>query len=177
MRRLVLLALAGCGFHASPGKALDASTGDSAIDASDPDAPPSDAPTDSTITPDGPPTISCYGSNFGRICLASAPTSTMTLAGTINTDTSAMCAATVQGTTISNACAIAADSLTITGRLVASGAKALVLVGASSITITASGSVDVSSHVLGVAGPVRGAGAALTCAGVNPASGNGGGAG
>ena len=170
---LALSLLAGCGFKANSGKSIDAppAIGDGGIDAPDPDAP-----LDGPPPPDAPPSIACYGSNFGRVCLSSAPTNPITInaATPIDTDSSSMCAMTITGTTIANACVIPALSWSINARLSGRGSRALVLVAVNSITINAAGVIDVSSTV---SPTVRGAGAQLLCAGGAPASGNGGGAG
>ncbi|MBA3460719.1 MAG: hypothetical protein H0T46_12200 [Deltaproteobacteria bacterium] len=174
-RALVALTLfAGCGFEANPGKSIDAppGTGDSGVDA----APDPDAASDGPPPADAPSSIACYGSSFGRVCLSSAPTNTITLgtATTIDTDTSSMCALTFAGTTIANACVVPAMSWTINARYTARGSRALVLVAVNAITISTNGAIDVSSSS---SPTVRGAGAQLLCAGGTPASGNGGGAG
>ncbi|MBL9017690.1 MAG: hypothetical protein JNL83_26105, partial [Myxococcales bacterium] len=107
MRFVVVAGLAaGCGFSAPAGQGpRDAAVGgDGDRDAADPDAALVDASPDAPA--DAPPGVACYGSAFGRVCLSSAPTGTTTInaPSTIDTDSSAMCAATAAGTTIGSAC-------------------------------------------------------------------------
>ncbi len=175
MRPAATLALGlvtACGFHAPAGDVPRDAVGDGANGA-DGDGPP---PTDGLVVPDAPPGAACYGGSFGRVCLSSPPTGTRDVSSqvTIDTDDPAMCATTVAGTTITNACVLAATAWTINSRLSARGSRVLVIVGTTSIAVNGAGTIDVSSHVNPV---VRGAGAATSCAGANSPSGGGGGAG
>ena len=169
MRLAVALGLAaGCGFSAPAGQGpIDAAPSRDA-DALDPDA----TLVDGSI--DAPPGAACYGSAFGRVCLSSEPTGATAInaPSTIDTDSPAMCAATVAGTTIANACVVAAGSFSIDNRLAATGSRPLVLVADGAITINMMGVVDVSSR-----GTTRGAGAATTCLGATLPGTGGGGAG
>lgn len=102
-----------------------------------------DAAVDGKIYLDAPASgVVCYGAGFAHPCFASAPTSSLTINGQpINTD-SAMCSTTV--TNLGGACVIAAGDLTIAGAVNATGSKPLVLVAATTLTI--SGTLDVASH-------------------------------
>ncbi len=168
---LALGVMTACGFHA-PATGVDGPRDASGDGAPGTEAGPSP---DGAVVPDAAPGVVCYGS-FGTVCLSSPPTAHRDVSSplAINTDDPAMCATTVAGTTIANACVIAAASWTINSRLSARGARVLVIVATTSIAVNGAGTIDVSSH----ANPlVRGAGAATTCAGGNSPSGGGGGAG
>lgn len=166
---------AGCSFSSNAAK-TDSNpshdgSGSGMIDAAI-DAPP-DAP------PDGP------NMDFGpapfTVHLSALPTAGMTLPGTINTDTSNLCATTATWVSSSqpDACFIVATTITSGGsNTVATGGKPLVLVATSAITV--SKNLDVSSKR---AGSTLGAGGNyVQCAAFpsNPdpdANGGGGGAG
>jgi hypothetical protein len=102
----------------------------------------SDAGSDSGMGSDaGMGSNACYGAGPGKVCFAQPPTGTQTINAAINTD-GAMCATTVIGT--APGCVIAADSITISGTVTVTGSKALVLVAATTLTVT--GSLDASSR-------------------------------
>lgn len=172
MRSVVALGLAaGCGFSAP----AQQSPRDGGIDSAVSDAPLDDMPLpDAPLAIDAPLGTACYGSSFGMVCLSSAPTGMTAISTprTIDTDNAAMCAPTAAGTTITNACVIAADSFVINAQLTATGSRSLVLVAASGITINMMGVIDVSSR-----GTARGAGALATCVGPTVPGSGGGGAG
>lgn len=127
---------------------------------------------DSAMGSDSGSSDVCYGAGPGKVCFAQAPTGTQTLDTLIDTD-GQMCATNVVGN--NPGCVIAADSLAINGAVAVTGSKPLVLVAATTITMTA-GSLDASSHR--AAGGQIGAGAdPATCdAGTAPGA-HGGGAG
>jgi len=121
-------------------------------------------------TNDGPPDAqTCFGTGLLQICLENAPTGSMTPSGTINTDTSSMCAKVKSG---GNYCVLAASTISIESKLRATGMRPLVLIASGSITTTAT--IDVGSH-RGVT-PETGAGADPTvcAAGTPPGTGAGG---
>jgi hypothetical protein len=127
---LVLLGLAGCrqvlgGFAELPDASGGADPSDGKID------PPDDDPT-------------CFGTAIVEICLADTPTEPVDLTTqTIDSDTSPACVVYTSATdTI--ACVIAATALTVSGTVVATGSRPLVLVAATTIEVT--GTIDVSSQ-------------------------------
>ena len=115
--------------------------------------------------------VSCYGMGLTQPCFSSAPTGSKTLSTAINTDSSTMCETIAAGGT--GFCVISGQSITITGNVVVTGSKPLVLVATG--TISVEGTLDVSSHRSPV---VVGAGANPTTCGAGTAPNtSGGGAG
>jgi hypothetical protein len=88
----------------------------------------------------------CFGNTLLHICLAAAPTQSLTISNTtpINTTNSPMCVATVSGGT--NFCVVAATNININATLRATGSKPLVLIASEAIMMSAAGSIDVGSH-------------------------------
>jgi hypothetical protein len=144
------------------------------------DASIRDASVDAAI--DSPPdALVCYGTGIVKICFAAPPTQTLTLSDqTLDTSIPSMCATTVV-TGGNNYCVVVATTITIGGTLRATGTKPLVLIASDTITVTAGGLVDASSHRMRPAGtPEKGAGAdadAATCVPGAAATSTGGGAG
>lgn len=141
-----LLLLAGCGFDISAG-AIDAPTGSrDAADAADA-ATVADADSDAAI--DSPLNTTdasqCYGTGLVTVCLTTLPTQGATLATQINTGVDAMCTQIVTPAAGPQLCVIAGTSVTVTGTVVAIGARPLVVIGTQSITIP--GTLDVSSTI------------------------------
>jgi hypothetical protein len=113
----------------------------------------------------------CFGTGLLRICLASAPTQSLTIssATTIDTTDSPMCAAVTSG---GDYCVLAGTTITIDGKVRATGTRPLVLIASDSITTGTQ--IDVGSHR--AVTPETGAGAdPSSCApGTAPTTGGGG---
>lgn len=142
------------------------------------ETPGIDASTDTASASDGPMMGSdsgtsnvCYGAGPGKVCFAQAPTGTQMINAAINTDTAA-CATNVVGN--NPGCVLASDSISISGAVAVTGAKPLVLVAAT--TITLAGTLDASSHRAGGGQIGAGADFAMCDAGTAPGI-HGGGAG
>jgi hypothetical protein len=93
----------------------------------------------------------CVGSGAWQLCFTgAAPTNAVTLTGTINTDTSPLCASNVTWTSSSQplACVIAGNGISVGNSTTVSavGTRALVLVSTSTITLGTGSSIDVASH-------------------------------
>lgn len=126
----------------------------------------------------------CYGAAPFAVCLDSPPTGAQTLPSSINTQSSTLCAAaqptgwTTAPQSQPAACFVLKDTITVNGTVTVTGNRPLVLVGATSITVT--GTLDASSNNLaGSTGPAAPS-ADCDAFGANPASsanGGGGGAG
>jgi hypothetical protein len=113
------------------------------------------SPPDGSKLPDGSPPDArtfCYGAAPFSICFASAPTGAIdinaatvfdTVTGTASGIT-LTCVPTLSGAT--GYCVLAANTISISANLRATGAKPLVLLAVDSITTTAAGTIDVSSH-------------------------------
>jgi len=102
----------------------------------------------------------CYGTGILKLCLAAPPDRSVLLNGTLNTDTSTMCAP-YDGTGL---CVVAGTEVGVTSNLRATGSRPLVLISAGSIAIT--GTLDVASRRVGTAVSVgAGATSAATCTG------------
>jgi hypothetical protein len=93
----------------------------------------------------------CYGTTGYLLCYQHPPTGTVPLMGTMDTTAGAsMCSAVPASWTAGgqmDACVIAADTITIGSNLRVTGARPLVLVAATSITIA--GTLDLSNHGAG----------------------------
>ncbi|MDQ3371087.1 MAG: hypothetical protein M3680_37185, partial [Myxococcota bacterium] len=125
--------------------------------------------------------LSCYGppNSASDVCFDTAPTGDLTHSGAIDTDASALCAATqpVGWRPLQDeACVVARATITINGGVRVFGSRPLVLVAASSISITSI--LDASSDA-GLAGPAAPSSACKTFVAVpgNSPGGAGGGAG
>ncbi|HEX5062085.1 MAG TPA: hypothetical protein VFV99_22100, partial [Kofleriaceae bacterium] len=129
---------------------------------------------DGGVDIDTPPGQVCYGTGLVMACFAEAPTNpqTFTQNTTINTDTSLLCATTLNQT---GACVIAAQSITINGGIyvAAVGTKPLVFVADQTITVT--GRIDVASYrqfmSVGAAGDVPGCNAGTAPTGTSGGAG------
>ena len=88
----------------------------------------------------------CYGTAMVKVCLATAPSGSFTVATAINlnTDTGPQCVATLSGG--DNYCVVAAADININAALSATGTKSLVLLATDSITSSSVSLIDVSSH-------------------------------
>ena len=115
----------------------------------------------------------CFGTNLVQVCPDTQPTQPVTLAGTLNTDTSSMCALfTTPNATV--ACVVTGQGITIAGAFAATGSRPLVLASSTTITIAVTGVLDVASRrnplTIGAGGDASG------CAtGTNPTQGGTGG--
>jgi hypothetical protein len=168
--------LFGCSFpHGVP---FDNAVEDGSIE--DIDAPPADARADT------PPNATCYGSGLFVDCYepGTAPTNNDTLSGQIDTSNASNCTRTVPQTNGPELCLRTAQSITITGTVRFKGSRPLVLLATNTITVTATGTLDVSSFRADVGaggntGPCSNAGngAADTSPSANAGAGGGGGGG
>ncbi|HSD86038.1 MAG TPA: hypothetical protein VLB44_00935 [Kofleriaceae bacterium] len=86
--------------------------------------------------------VSCYGMGLTQPCFSSPPVGSKTLSASFNTDSSTMCETIASGGT--GFCVISGQSITITGNVVVTGGKPLVLVATG--TISVQGALDLSSH-------------------------------
>jgi hypothetical protein len=122
----------------------------------------------------------CFGGSFLTICLQSAPMTPLTISAvtSIDTENPQMCAQVTSGG--NGLCVIAATTISVEATLRATGTKPLVLIARDSITIAATGLIDVASR-RGVTPEIGAGGDPPTCdAGTGPKSAggtNGGGAG
>lgn len=158
--------LVGCKF-APVGAVVDDATPPGGEPAIDPDAPPPpDTPPPPDAPPDAPlPSAACFGT-FATICLPALPATPRQFNGgqnvIVDTDTSALCALTAEGTTV-DACVVAATSVTVDGTLVARGSRPLVVLATEGdVVVNGAGKIDGSSR----RGQPTGAGA--NPAGCNP---------
>jgi len=99
----------------------------------------------------------CFGPGKFEICLDKLPAAgALTLPSTIDTADAGMCDGAPMWpnvTTAPDVCVIAAASITIDQKVDVQGARPLVLVGTTDITIAAAGELDAASHIGGKAGP------------------------
>jgi hypothetical protein len=152
------VALLGCSFQ--HGVSSDPSVEDGSVE--DIDAPLADA------RPDAPPNSVCFGTALYVECFPSGslPTNTDVLtAGQIDTSNAASCTKLVTQANGPELCVRTAATITISGYMRFKGSRPLVMVAVDSITITATGTLDVSSF----RGDVGAGGNTGTCA----AAGNG----
>lgn len=170
MRRVLPLVMIGCSYQ--PGATVGGGGGDGAVklDARSIDGKTLDAPSD------------CYGAGAVIVCLTTAPTQPLVLPGGTNpfdTGATGACTQIVGQTNGPSLCVLAGTTVTVNGTFYAIGSMPLVLVGATAVNVTGTGTVDVSSTF----SPRRkGAGAnATSCAppaaGASDRGGGGGGAG
>jgi hypothetical protein len=143
VKRLGWIALlAGCGFQGSaPAGPSDGSS-----------APIVDAavPGDTATTPPPIDARVCFGNGLLKnLCLSVAPTGDRTLSSAINTDGPGTCtqvlAQTGSPTMAPELCVIAARTITVQGTVTVTGKRALVLIGADTVTVAASATLDASS--------------------------------
>ncbi len=89
----------------------------------------------------------CFGAGLVRVCLPSAPSTHVQLDGStpINTDVDASCTQIAAQAGGPSVCVIAGTTLDVTGMVIATGSRPLVLFASGAITVAASGTVDVSS--------------------------------
>lgn len=113
---------------------------------------------DGSIGSDTGDARACFGSGIVTICPSAAGDDTVTLFGSINTDTSPLCIA-YTGTPTA-VCVVAAASVNVQ-TLSATGSRPLVILATQSLVV--SGTLDVASHRGGTIGP--GANAAACVAG------------
>jgi hypothetical protein len=135
---VVLGSNVGCSFD--HGRSADTALEDGSID--DIDAPPADARVDT------PPNSVCYGSGLFVECyeMGGAPTNADNLSGgQIDTSNAASCTRTVLQTNGPELCLRTAQTITINGYVRFKGSRPLVLLATGTITVTTTGTLDVSS--------------------------------
>jgi len=128
-----------CGFRVSTGSAGGPDDGGAIDGGGDAREPPVD----------GPPGTICYGTGLVSVCFPAAPTGSMSPTGPFDTDGTG-CTVVAGQTAGPELCVLAAAQLTVTGSFVATGTRALVLIGAE--TVSVSGTIDVSSKQSGQRG-------------------------
>jgi hypothetical protein len=168
--------LAACSFQASPSPGTPSDANGSGGGSDVGTGGGSDAP-----MPMGDANM-CFGRGLLKICLMALPSQAKTLPTTGNYDTGNManCAQVVTQTGGPDLCVIAGTTVTVTGNFVATGSRALVLIGIDAITVADVGTLDVSSKTNGGArkGAAANTGTCSTLAhGTNDQGGGGGGAG
>ena len=94
------------------------------------------------MTLDAPIDDGCFGTGFVKACPSPGWPDTLTLTGTVNTDSSPMCVP----AQLPNACVIVANTIVVPAATTvgARGSRPLVIVGVQSITVD--GVIDVGSH-------------------------------
>lgn len=176
VKRLGWIALlAGCGFQGTAPSGPSDGSNTPIIDAAVPD--------DTAITLPPIDGRVCFGNGLLKnLCLMVPPAGDRTLSTAINTDGPTTCTQvlmqTGSPTMAPELCVIAARTITVQGTVTVQGARALVLIGAETVTVAASSVLDASSTT---ADPPRiGAGAnpgACSKAGIGDSSANGAGGG
>ncbi|HEY0483664.1 MAG TPA: hypothetical protein VGD37_39365 [Kofleriaceae bacterium] len=171
---MALVVLGGCGFQSNPQVTPIDGNNPPVIDAS----PGKDAGADATP---GDARL-CFGRGLVTVCLDKAPTDAVLLGNSIDTTGSSCMQVVSQASGGPELCVIAGKSVTVSATVVATGSRALVLIGADLVHVV--GTLDASSkHPVGGPGSGRKGAAAGTgtCAaagaGKNDAGGGGGGAG
>lgn len=132
--------LVGCSFQGTaPSVPIDGST--PIPDAAVPDAIVTPPPIDARV---------CFGVGLlGNLCLLTAPAGDKQLSTAINTDAGGTCTQvlpqTGSPTSAPELCVIAARTITVQGPVTVTGKRALVLIGADTVTVAASATLDASS--------------------------------
>lgn len=105
----------------------------------------------------GEPGVTCVGAGIGKVCFmdADVPTAAVTLTGTIDTDTDAMCSTKVVGHPAW--CVVAGTTVTVTSSLAVTGGRPLVLAGVAG-DVSIPGTLDVASHKGGQTGAAAASG-------------------
>lgn len=134
--------LAGCGFQGSASAGPSDGSNTPIIDAAVPD--------DMASTPPPIDARLCFGGGLLKnLCLTAAPTGDVTLSSAIDTGTTGTCTQVLQQagspTTAPELCVIAGKTITVQGTVTVQGARALVLLGAETVTVAASSVLDASS--------------------------------
>jgi hypothetical protein len=166
--------LAACGFQASPSQGTTS-------DANGPGGGSDAGPGSGSDGSMGDANM-CFGKGLLKLCLAALPSQPKTLSASSSYDTgdNANCTQVVTQASGPDLCVVAGTTVTVTGNVVATGSRALVLIGTDAIMLPAGATIDVSSKITG--GVRKGAAANTgTCSalvhGKNDAGGGGGGAG
>ncbi len=168
---MLACALAGCGFSATTGAAIDASDGaPMVIDA------PTDAGIFDAVTFDVDPTLCIGPNNSFLVCLPPpGPIAQLTLSGTIDTT---MCTAgfllSIGGGGAPDLCVVSGTNITASGTVRVTGSNPLAIVATQNITIPSGATIDVSSVVGGSTGAGANTG---SCSPGSAATGNSGGGG
>lgn len=177
MKRLGWIALlAGCGFQGSAPTGPSDGSSAPIIDAAVPgDMGPTPPPIDGQV---------CFGVGLLKLCLSVPPAGDRALSSAINTDSPGTCTQvltqTGSPTMAPELCVIAARTITVQGAVTVSGKRALVLIGADTVTVAALATLDASSTTNPAhsgAGADPGACAKSGIDGANNDNGAGGGAG
>lgn len=88
----------------------------------------------------------CFGAGL-NVCLAAPPTQALTLSAAINTDAAATCTRVLpqpgSPTSAPELCAIAGTTVVVSGTVMVTGSRALVVIGSDSVTVM--GTLDASS--------------------------------
>jgi hypothetical protein len=136
-RTLFAILLAGCGFHA--GEGIDAGgsppLGDGGLEASGSDATGSDATgsdaagSDATVIDANPNW--CVG-HWMQVCQPTAPTTPITLTGTVFTDTDSRC---TSNAAEPGACTMVGTTVMVTGDTTVAGTKPLIIAASGAVTI------------------------------------------
>jgi hypothetical protein len=137
--RLALLALIGaCGFTPNSAASGDGGNGSGGSGSND---PMHDANT-SVTTADA---RACYGTGMLMVCFTGDLPATISIPGSIATDTDGNCTKVVAQAGGPSLCVVAAKAIDVTADLRATGGRPLVLVG-DTVTVEAGVAIDVSSH-------------------------------
>ncbi|MBL0216255.1 MAG: hypothetical protein IPQ07_20515 [Myxococcales bacterium] len=124
---------------------------------------PVDAPPDLGPLEAGVDARSCFGTGLVTVCTTPPPTGTIVLTGALDTSTDLRCAASGTWQGPSQICLVAADQIDV-GDVTATGARALVVVAATSLHVNQT--LDAASRSNGAIG--AGAGLNVTCGGTSP---------
>lgn len=121
-------------------------------------------PGDSAIPPPPIDARQCFGVGLlQNLCLSKAPTAAVSLSSPINTDAAGTCTQvfpqTGSPTASPELCVIAGKTITVQGSVTVQGTRALVLIGAETVTVASSAALDASSTTSGTSR--KGAGANL----------------
>jgi len=146
MRWLGLLVVSTCGFALVACGFAPATSGDAHVN---PGEGGGNEMVGSEPLPVGsePAALGCYGNGLGVVvCLATPPTTDLTVSilRIVNTTEGSFDCVALTGSTMHDYCVLAGTSVNISGFLVASGSRPLVILSLSTLDVT--GTIDVASH-------------------------------